>query len=711
MTCSDYRSSEDGKSVALTLAKTSIAGVVNNTSDSLSFKFDGILEGAGQDSVYATCAHEVAESLLAGYNGTIFCYGQTGAGKTYTMSGESQQYSRRGITPRALHQIFEQADIRVDRQTIVRVSFVEVYNEVLYDLLSAAPGSVDSLQIVEEGGSTVVKGLTQIQVASEEEALALLFEGEANRSTASHALNAASSRSHTVFTIHCQVRMLGEGEERATTSKLNLVDLAGSERTKKTGVTGQALKEANAINKSLTFLEQTVNALSRKESHVPFRQSKLTSLLRDALGGNCKTVLIANVWPEAAHTEETISTLRFASRVRLIETAPHVSESYDPSLMLRRYERQIRELKAELTMRDSLAGRGQVNYSDLTDAEVSDLKVLVSSFLEGSASVDQLPSQTLKQVKETYRQMQLVYQASKSSQDTQAQGNLGVPRPSSPSPNPGKGLRPGSREGVAAEGVGEEDPQGAHGFHVGLAPANLRPPQGLDTESKGQALSPRSPLQGAYSPGGLGSSPDAMRTRLDRNAAFIDYKRDVQEGRNLDQAVKKIQSEHKTAREELKQCGLAVNAAKREIDDVTAALGAKRAEGVAGEPGVLDSEEHQLLQTLKAAKMKFRGGFQQLKVLQSGLPAMAQTEAEACKRLIDAFDAWFAANYVSQSVDSTHLNGLEAEDDEQMVFERMQHAQLTAMDPDSSAFFAARKQVRRKQAAQLRRTFQPTRKA
>eukprot|EP00951_Prasinocladus_malaysianus_P000708 scaffold5099_cov47-Prasinocladus_malaysianus.AAC.2 len=136
--------------------------------------------------------------------------------------------------------------------------------------------------------------------------------------------------------------------------QINLVDLAGSERTKKTGVTGQTLKEATFINKSLSFLEQTVNALSKKASHVPFRQSKLTSVLRDALGGNCKTVMLANIWGEAAHLEETVSTLRFASRVKLIQTDAQVNESQDLALQVERYKRQIKELKQELMMRDAL---------------------------------------------------------------------------------------------------------------------------------------------------------------------------------------------------------------------------------------------------------------------------------------------------------------------------------------------------------------------
>ena len=161
--------------------------------------------------------------------------------------------------------------------------------------------------------------MSQHAVASEEEALSLFFRGEAARATASHTLNAASSRSHTVLTVHVEARVGAGTDERVTASKLHMVDLAGSERTKKTGVTGQSLREARFINTSLTFLEQTVNALSKRgREHVPFRQSKLTAVLRDGLGGNSKTVMVATVWPEDSHMEETVSTLRFAQRAKAI---------------------------------------------------------------------------------------------------------------------------------------------------------------------------------------------------------------------------------------------------------------------------------------------------------------------------------------------------------------------------------------------------------
>lgn len=192
-------------------------------------------------------------------------------------------------------------------------------------------------------------------------------------------------------------------------SKINLVDLAGSERSKKTGVAGQTLTEASYINKSLTFLEQVVQALVKGAPHVPYRQSKLTAVLRDALGGNNKAAMVANVWPEGSHVEETLATLRFASRVRLLENDAVVNESSDPSFVIKKQERIIRELKQELAMRDTLAGRGVVSYDDLSDADVADLQALVKRFLDGDAEESELPTDTLKRIKEVYRQFRNVH--------------------------------------------------------------------------------------------------------------------------------------------------------------------------------------------------------------------------------------------------------------------------------------------------------------
>ncbi len=190
---------------------------------------------------------------------------------------------------------------------------------------------------------------------SEEEALNQLFEGELNRTVSEHQLNKVSSRSHCVFTIHIESRSRVESADKVVYSKLHMVDLAGSERTKKTGSSGITLKEATFINKSLSFLEQVVIALCDKgRDHIPYRQSKLTNILRDSLGGNCKTLMVANIWPEPCHLEETVSTLKFATRMMRVSNEAIVNIQLDPHLLIKRYEKEVRDLKQELAMHDTL---------------------------------------------------------------------------------------------------------------------------------------------------------------------------------------------------------------------------------------------------------------------------------------------------------------------------------------------------------------------
>jgi kinesin family protein 6/9 len=314
-----------------------------------SFGFDHLLHDVPQETVYDTCARydnhpymhgyililfgdanrDIVDNVVQGYNGTILCYGQTGAGKTYTMNGGAADYKSRGIIPRAISHIFRTAATSSsDVEVLVRVSYLEIYNEMFYDLLARptdAPLDNSDLAVREdEDGQVIVKGLTRRPVDSEEAALNMLFEGETNRSIASHDMNAASTRSHCIFTIWLESRSRIGASEKVMHSKLNLVDLAGSERVGKTGSTGSTLAEAKYINKSLTFLEQVVVALGQSaRDHIPFRQSKLTNVLRDSLGGNCKTRLIANIWCERMQLEETISTLKFATRMMRYVCMPH----------------------------------------------------------------------------------------------------------------------------------------------------------------------------------------------------------------------------------------------------------------------------------------------------------------------------------------------------------------------------------------------------
>jgi len=246
---------EDTGYINVNIPKSEAQGYVNHQQENWSFRFDKVLTNTPQEVMFELVAKDILQNALEGYSGTIFCYGQTGAGKTFTMSGSTLDYKYRGIIPRAISYIFQEVQSRYEQAITVRVSYLEIYNETMFDLLS--PDLSSNLAIQEDAkGNIVVKGLTQRICNNEEEALSYLFEGETNKTISQHKLNAQSSRSHAIFSIYLEMRSRVESTEKVIYSKINLVDLAGSERTKKTGSEGTTLVEANYINKSLSFLEQ-----------------------------------------------------------------------------------------------------------------------------------------------------------------------------------------------------------------------------------------------------------------------------------------------------------------------------------------------------------------------------------------------------------------------------------------------------------------------
>uniref|UniRef100_A0A2K5I4P2 Kinesin-like protein n=1 Tax=Colobus angolensis palliatus TaxID=336983 RepID=A0A2K5I4P2_COLAP len=381
-----YSIDEDEKlipSLEIILPRDLADGFVNNKRESYKFKFQRIFDqDANQETIFENIAKPVAGSVLEGYNGTIFAYGQTGSGKTFTITGGAERYSDRGIIPRTLTYIFEQLQKDSSKMYTMHISYLEIYNECGYDLLdprheASSLEDLPKVTILEDPDQNIhLKNLTLHQATTEEEALNLLFLGDTNRMIAETPMNQASTRSHCIFTIHLSSKEPGSATVRH--AKLHLVDLAGSERVAKTGVGGHLLTEAKYINLSLHYLEQVIIALSEKHrSHIPYRNSMMTSVLRDSLGGNCMTTMIATLSLEKRNLDESISTCRFAQRVALIKNEAVLNEEIDPRLMIKRLQKEIQELKDELAM-----VTGEQRTEALTEAELLQLEKLVTSFLE-----------------------------------------------------------------------------------------------------------------------------------------------------------------------------------------------------------------------------------------------------------------------------------------------------------------------------------------
>ncbi|XP_053794714.1 kinesin-like protein KIF6 isoform X3 [Vidua chalybeata] len=370
-------------SLEITVPRDLGDGFINNKRESYKFKFQKIFDQeAKQDVIFDSIAKPVAECVLAGYNGTIFAYGQTGSGKTFTITGGAERYSDRGIIPRTLSYIFDQLQKDSSKVYTTHVSYLEIYNECGYDLLdprheASRMEDLPKVTIMEDSDQNIhLKNLSLQQATNEEEALNLLFLGDTNRMIAETPMNQASSRSHCIFTIHISSKEPGSAVIRR--SKLHLVDLAGSERVAKTGIGGHLLTEAKYINLSLHYLEQVIIALAEKNrSHIPYRNSMMTSVLRDSLGGNCMTTMIAMLAMDKRNIDESISTCRFAQRVALIKNEAVLNEEIDPRLMIVQLKKEIQDLKDELAL-----VTGKQRTSELSQEELLQLDELIETFLK-----------------------------------------------------------------------------------------------------------------------------------------------------------------------------------------------------------------------------------------------------------------------------------------------------------------------------------------
>ncbi|CAG9323806.1 unnamed protein product [Blepharisma stoltei] len=318
------------------------------------FAYDSVYdEQSAQQLLYDETAYPLVESVLQGYNGTIFAYGQTGCGKTYTMVGVHDQPELRGIIPNSFCHVFGAiAEAPHEKCFLVRCSYCEIYNEEIRDLLHFDPNVKLELKENKDNG-IYVKNLSMHIVKNIDDIEQAMAMGNTHRITKETAMNERSSRSHAIFTIYIETSEEIEGRQIIKAGKLNLVDLAGSERQKKTGTAGEALKEAIEINLSLSALGNVISALvDGNAKHIPYRDSKLTRLLQDSLGGNTKTVMIAVCSPADYNYDESLSTLRYASRAKFIQNKPKVNE--DPKdALLRQYAEEIERLKRMLEERKS----------------------------------------------------------------------------------------------------------------------------------------------------------------------------------------------------------------------------------------------------------------------------------------------------------------------------------------------------------------------
>ena len=669
-------SSIDNK-INITIPRNENKGIINNQKENWSFQFDKILHNVAQEEVFEYVKTVISNATL-GFNGTVFAYGPTGSGKTFTMSGSSTNFNYRGIIPRAITRLFQELGGKVDYESKVSISYLEIYNEIIFDLLSPIPANEQKGEInfqEDSKGNVVVKGLTKHSVANEEEAFNLLFEGESNRTVSEHQLNKGSTRSHCIFTISVEMKSKVESSEKVLTSKLNFVDLAGSERVKETGSSGLALKEAAYINKSLTFLEQVVVALTdktKRKEYVPYRQSKLTHILKDAIGGNCRTIMIATIWPEEQFIMDTLSTLNFAKRMKNVVNDLSINIKLDKNAYVKKLSKEIKELKKELLMHNTLANRGKINYDPYTPEEQYLQQQIALKFLSGEDEDIELDS--IRQAKELFVQCRILFQKEYNGNKIESETQAAIEKKKSLIESKGDKASTDNEKGV---GDFEEKPS----FGIGRAPKDARPiykleqtrDQGINTLMKSGSdlnnMNNLNPMEKSGSginmiPGQSGEadvvvegepkeafeeSEDIPPEKIpDKNTGFQIYKNENENAKQIEENIINITTELKKLKDEARSLGEEGNKFKEQIDNIQSALKSKQQNklNLADEmTNVIDDEECKLIDQLKDIRKNYKETVEKFKQTKVQISELKNNLDLLKIKYVDSFENWFFKKY------------------------------------------------------------------
>jgi kinesin family protein 6/9 len=664
--------------------------------------------------------------------------------------GDVSNYEHRGVAPRAIGQIFNEVNSRIEFEFRVTCTYMEIYNERIYDLLAdlANPDQAADYTIAEErdGRGTFVRGLTEIEVHNENDTLNLLFGGELSRTTATHKLNRRSNRSHSLFTIYLQQRQRSGVSEKIVHSKLHLIDLAGSERLKKTmdnidGSTGDDVtrKESMSINQSLTYLEQCVVALARKgQSHIPYRQSKLTNILKDCLGANCNTLMLACMWGEADHLEETVSTLRLASRMMKVQNETATVETVDSSALIKKQARLIKALKQELLMHDALVERTGVAYEPYTPEQQASVCAMLEKYIDAKETEedDCLEINSFRQMLEVCKQFkQMVLGARAEAAHAREEAAMGYRGMST-----GFDGRPFTADAAQAAAdnkiISDFDPKtptvGApegRGFSLGHASADSRPlggtdygrmmpsasaqPKGPAFDAAGSPAKRASPNKADFATTGGAGGTDRMRDAsvtaskddFPQSALFQTFA--ANEGSEIYNEFVDSKAYLKELKQKIKESTVSVNDFKHSIDQLQQQVEARKNSRIetlrrsgmklSETEDIVDEEEFKLMKDLREAKRSYKTAFDQMLKFK-GAVSQAQLSADNSKtRLTASFAAWsgtgaapasssgdFAASAGGAGGDTDQL-------DDQEAFDRLEEERVLSNDPDSLAFFHAQK--------------------
>ncbi|NWR01247.1 KIF9 protein, partial [Paradoxornis webbianus] len=636
-------------------------------------------------------------------------------------------------------QVFKSAAEFLNILVTVRISYLEIYNESLFDLLAPGRGCKDSQLAVMDGPRGVyVKGLSIHPVSHEEEALhlllefSLLWQGETNRVISEHSLNKNSSRSHCIFTMYIECRSRDYTNHKCLKSKITLIDLAGSERLSKTGSEGQVRVEASYINKSLSFLEQLVIALADpKREHIPFRQSKLTHVLKDSLGGNCNTVLVTNIYGEAEHVEETLSSLRFATRMNWVTAEPAPNEPFYREASVKALEKEIHLLRQELILHDSLANRSCTSYKPLTTTQRAEIRSQVQKYLRGL--IEEIDIVNVRQIQEVFRQFKVIVSQQEEEVESRLWSKYGLGQRDLTSES---GSDSSSELHLPEAEEGQEDTTPllkklkdlvclfppARKEKSGSSPPETRQddssPSKGPTKDLGGAEEEEGGEQDTDEEASIPSSEDSQKPRSapPKQEAFELFKKEAgQEIYRIFRQNKRILVSRKKRSHSVAQ---KINHIKKQMEGIKEALETqKRKRSQAGEytdekgQVIISEKEFSFIRKLKELKEEHRAGFTELQDLKVEIQYCQQLVDKCRTKLISEFEIWYNESFrIPEDVKEAlkpggnitpgmiPINRIERlDEDEQDKFELLQEKVLPDC-PGSVSFYRARMKMDQKQS-------------
>ncbi|KAH0794838.1 kinesin-like protein KIF9 [Histomonas meleagridis] len=577
---------DDHQTITVNIDKSDPLNFLNSPESNYSFKFHSVLHNVSQEIVFEEVAREIVDSFIQGYNGCIFCYGHRGSGKTFTMYGGIRHFKYRGIIPRSLSYIFQEITKFKTIQFTISIQYFQIYNNIIYDLLCDEEKTMIIAE--DENGNTYVQNMSSHEITDVTQALQLLIDGDSKLHLMEHKHNRKVYRSHTVFV----VEMISKKGTRMTHSRLQLLDLAAEDEA----------SDSAYVNKSMSYLQQLVISINNHgKDHLPFRRSKLTYLLRDAIGGNCRTAVIANVWPEKENIKNAVSTFQFATQLSQVKNNSKVNIMEPPELRIERLQSELDLLHAECKLQDELGGAVRIDGLKQEDeAQVADL---VGLYLANE--IDYIPLHSVSHIKAIFAEIKRRYRD--------------IPNIVMKEVSEKFTLTERAKSSKAQKEVGVIDDSG---FSVGVAASQDRPNylkvisrfDGASFLSDNKANSPRQPTQ---------------------EQMFEIFK--LRDGKSFTEELEKNKKETKDLIENKKKLVTEINSIQQQIVDIGKIIDRK---GIRRRDKLFE-DEVELLKKEHEFKKKYKEIYQEIQKTRCDINELKEKRTEERQKMFNMFQEWY----------------------------------------------------------------------